>query len=155
MLPFFEWMQTMPLSTMVQESWWMQAAVNIAHLLSLVVFAGAVLIVDLRLLGTGVRDRPVRELAADARPWLIAGLVALFITGLPQLSALAIRNYYNFFFWFKMTALLLAVIYTFTIHARVISAERPAPPGQAKLVAGISLALWLAVVIPARMIGLT
>ena len=36
--PFFEWMQALPLSTMVQGSWGMQAAINITHLLSLVFF---------------------------------------------------------------------------------------------------------------------
>jgi hypothetical protein len=43
--PFFEWMQALPLSTMIQESWWMQAAINITHLLSLVFFIGGLIVV--------------------------------------------------------------------------------------------------------------
>jgi hypothetical protein len=156
LLPFFEWMQNATFSTTIQESWWMGAAVNIAHLLALVVFAGGVLVVDLRLLGVGLTQQSVKQVAEDARPWLVGGLLGLFLTGLPQLFSLAIRNYYNFFFWFKMTVLLLAVIYTFTIRQRVVAAdEGRVQPIQLKLVGLISIALWLAVVIPARMIGLS
>lgn len=156
LLPFFTWMQNLPLSTAVQSSVWMAAVVNIAHLISLAFFAGAVLIVDLRLLGTGAREQPIAQLAGDARPWQFWGLLALFFTGLPQLASLAIRNYYNFSFWFKMTALLLAVIYMFTIRRSVVFAD-PASvsPAKAKLVGLVSIVLWMCVVIPARLIGLT
>ncbi len=156
LLPFFNWMQNLPLSTLIQSSAWMAAVVNILHLISLSFFAGAVLIVDLRLLGTGARNQPVAQLAGDARPWQLGGLLALFLTGLPQLASLAIRNYYNFSFWFKMTALLLAVIYMFTIRRKVVFADPgTVSPAQAKLVGFVSIVLWACVVIPARMIGLT
>src|SRR5262245_4564435 len=120
MFPFFEWMQNMPISAAIQASAWMQAALNIVHVLSLMVFAGAALIVDLRLLGLGVRDQPIPQVARDARPWLIGGLWGLFLSGLPQLGALAVRNYYNWFFWFKMSVLVVAILFTFAIRNRVV-----------------------------------
>jgi hypothetical protein len=156
MLPFFEWMQNMPVSAAIQQSAWMQAAINIAHVLSLMVFAGAVLIVDLRLLGLGIRDQPLRQVAADARPWLVGGLWALFLTGLPQLGALAVRNYYNWFFWFKMTVLVGAILFTLVVRKRITMAdETPGGALMPKAVALVSIVLWTTVTVAGRLIGLT
>ncbi len=156
LLRMFEWMQASAFTTAVQNSWWAGAAFNVLHLLTLAVFAGALLLVDLRLLGTGLREQSVARVAADARPWLIGGLVGLAITGAPQLVSLAVRNYYNFYFWFKMAVLAVALIYTFTIRQRVVTADESRTDSlQAKLVGGLSIVLWSVVTATARMIGLS
>ena len=51
MLSYFEWLNSLPVSTAIRESVWMSPLVNVAHLAALVMFIGAVLIVDLKLLG--------------------------------------------------------------------------------------------------------
>jgi hypothetical protein len=134
---------------------WMIAVIQAFHLVVLAVFAGAILIVDLRLMGRALTERPVAEVAKDAQPWMIAGLLALTITGVPQMMSNAIREYYSNFFWFKMVMLLLATIYTFTLRRRVtMAAEGGVGPGQLKLVGFLSILLWASVAIPARLIGL-
>jgi uncharacterized membrane protein len=155
MFEVFEWIQNLPPNAMIQRSAWMQAAINIMHVLSLMVFAGAVLIVDLRLLGVGVKDQPLRQVAEDARPWLVGGLWALFLTGLPQFGALAVRNYYNWFFWFKMSILVIAVLFTLTIRRSVTIGSSNPGPFTLKAVALVSMALWVTVAISGRLIGLT
>lgn len=155
LLPIFEWMQATAFTTMVQNSWWAGAVINVAHVLTLSVFAGALLLVDLRLLNAGLREQPLARLAADARPWLIGGLLGLAITGAPQMVTLAVRNYYNFFFWFKMTVLAVALIYTFTIRQHIVSDNSRSGSLVAKLVGSISIVLWAVVTATARMIGLT
>jgi hypothetical protein len=121
----------------------------------LAVFAGAILIVDLRLMGRALTERPVAEVAKDAQPWMVAGLLALTITGIPQMMSNAIREYYSSFFWFKMVMLLLATIYTFALRQRVaMAAEGRVQPGTLKLVGFVSILLWASVAIPARLIGL-
>jgi hypothetical protein len=156
LLSFFEWMQNSAFSSAIQESWWAGAAVNILHLLALAVFIGAVLIVDLRLLGTGLSEQPVSRVASDARPWLIAGLLGLLVTGTPQLFSLAVRNYYNWYFWFKMVVLAISLIFMFTIRQRVASTEESRlQPAQAKLVGFISIVLWTVVTATSRLIGLS
>lgn len=156
MLPFFEWMQNMPASAAIQSSAWMQAAFNIFHIVSLMVFAGAALIVDLRLLGVGIRDQPIPQVAQDARPWLMVGLWGLFLSGLPQLGALAVRNYYNWFFWFKMSVLVAAIVFTFAVRNRIVLAQSVrVGPFWLKAVALASIVLWATVTIAGRLIGLT
>ena len=156
LLKVFEWMQASAFTTAVQGSWWAGAFFNVCHLLTLAVFIGALVLVDLRLLGAGMRQQPLARLAADARPWLVGGLIGMAVTGTPQMVSLAVRNYYNFYFWFKMIVLTAAIIYTFTIRQRVILASASdAGSAQAKLVGGISLLLWTVVTATARMIGLS
>jgi hypothetical protein len=152
--PFFEWMQAYPMSVAIQESWWIGAAVNIAHLLSLAFFIGGILIVDLRLLGVGMTKQSVAQVYRDARPWMIGGLCMMVLTGIPQLFSLAIRNYYNFYFWLKMSILPFAVLYTFTIR-QWVARTGDSRVGQAKVVGGISMVVWLGIVVIGRLIALT
>jgi hypothetical protein len=155
LLRFFRAMNEMPVSAAIRESLWMTAVFNTLHLLFLVMFAGAVLIVDLRLLGSGAKDQPVAHVARDAEPWLIAALIGLTMTGIPQLIANALREYRSDLFWMKMAILLVAVIYTFTLRRNVTLAdESRVAPATRKAVGFISLVLWTAVLIHARLIGL-
>jgi hypothetical protein len=156
LLPFFQWMENLSVSEFVRQSTYLSAVFNLAHLLSLVVFIGAVVVVDLRLMGTGMKDRPLAEVARYTRPWLMWSFFALFLTGIPQLTTYAMKQYYSPFFWFKMEVLIVAVIYTMTVRQRVTQAnEARIGPVWGKLVALVSLALWIAVIVPARYIGLT
>src|SRR5262245_28230824 len=108
MLPFFTWMGDSALGMSVRDSVWIYAFDQAAHLIALAVFAGAVLVVDLRLLGGGFKDRPIPQVARDAQPWLIWGLIALTVTGVPQLFSNSIKEYYSDWFWWKMYALAIA-----------------------------------------------
>ena len=55
----------------MREIAWVGAMVNVMHLVALAVFAGALLIVDLRLMRGALTREPLREIADQARPWLI------------------------------------------------------------------------------------
>src|SRR5579864_4487484 len=101
--PFFvDWLGNLSVSAGIRESVWIYALDQAVHLLALAVFAGALLIVDLRLLGFGFKERPIKQVARDAQPWLIGGLLALTATGIPQLMSNATKEYYSPYFWFKM-----------------------------------------------------
>ena len=155
MLSFFQALNDLPASAMIRESIWLSPVVNVLHLLSLVIFAGAILIVDLRLLGRGAREQPVAQVARDAQPWVIVGFLGLLVTGIPQLISNAMREYYSAFFWFKMEVMVLALIYTFTLRRKVTQAdEARVGPFWSKIVGLVSIALWACVAIPARLIGL-
>src|SRR3954464_15312169 len=110
LLPFFKWLGDTAPSLAIRDSVWIYAFDQCAHLVALAVFAGAILIVDLRLLGGGMRDRPIPQVARDAQPWLVWALVALVVTGIPQLMSNSIKEYYSNIFWWKMGILLVAFI---------------------------------------------
>ena len=155
LLPFFEWMEALPISNTIRESVWFYALDQSLHLVALAVFAGAVLVVDLRLMGRGMRQTPLAQVARDAQPWLIWSFLALLVTGIPQLLSTAMKEYYSPFFWFKMDVLLVALIYTFTLRRKVtLTDEARVKPIWAKAVGLVSIVLWSGVAIPARLIGL-
>ena len=121
--PFFQWMNDLAVSKAIGESIWIYPLVQAIHLVFLALFAGSLLIVDLRLLGFGMREQTVAKVARDARPWLILGLVGLVVTGMPQLMQNAMREYFSEYFWIKMYVLPVALIYTFTIRQRIALAD--------------------------------
>src|SRR3990170_184053 len=94
--------------------------VNLIHLLSMVLFMGALLMVDLRLLGLGLTRQPLVQVARDAQPWLLTGLVGVVLTGIPQLMERATDQYETSMFWMKMYVLLFGLIWMATVRRRAI-----------------------------------
>ena len=155
LLPLFQWMDTSALSAYLKSIVWFYAFDQSFHLIALAVFAGAILIVDLRLLGRGVTQQPVAQVARDAQPWLIGSFLGLIVTGLPQLISVPMKEYYSSYFWFKMDVLAVALVFTFTLRRKVAMADE-ARVGSfwLKVVGLVSIVLWASVAIPARLIGL-
>jgi putative copper export protein len=153
--PYFEWLNNLPVSVAINESGWIAAVIQAFHLLALVLFTGGVLVVDLRLLGSGLTQEPVSRVARDSRPWLTWGLIGLTVTGIPQLMSLAQKEYDSEFFWVKMYFLVAALVFTFTVRRKVTQAEEARVGRFWSAVVGlVSIALWTGVVVPARLIGL-
>lgn len=123
---------------------------NIVHLISMVTFMGALLMVDLRLLGLGLTREPARELARTARPWLVGGFLGLVITGVPAVMTVATQEFANKVFWIKMYVLAAAIVWTFLIRPLVLRMDEP--QFGAKLVGFVSIALWLGVAAGGRLI---
>ena len=112
------------------------------------------MVVDLRLFGFGLQRQPVAQLALDAQRWLVGSLMVMLATGILLFTSEAIKCYYHIAFWVKMTSLLLAIVFTFTVRTKVTMADegRVRPPWL-KLVALVSLALWFGVGAGGRWIG--
>jgi len=155
-LHFFKWMQYSQPLTMMRSSPWFFPIVASIHLTGLALIGGAVLVVDLRLLGLGLRQQPVSQIARDAERWLLVSLVVLLPTGILQFMCFAATKYYYLTaFWIKMAALCLALLFTFSVRRKItMSDEMHGSPIWSKLVAVISLSLWFTVAIAGRWIGL-
>jgi uncharacterized protein DUF6644 len=154
--PFFQYMNDSWVAKAISESLWIYPLDQAIHLVFLAVFAGSILILDIRLLGFGMREQSVAKVARDSWPWLIVGLLGLVATGIPQLIQNAMREYYSEFFWIKMYVLPIALIYTVTVRRMVSHAdEGRVSPAVQKIVGLLSILLWFGgVAIPSRLIGL-
>ena len=130
---------------------WAFPIVESLHFMGLALSIGTIAIVDLRLLGIGMRRQTASQLAADLDPWTRSGLAVMLITGPLMFSADAVVYHNNPAFQFKMTCLLLALLFHFTIHRKVTRSD--VSPMAARLAGGLSLALWTAVVGGGRMIA--
>ena len=152
LLPLFQWCEESGLGRTVRESVWAFAVIESVHLLALATMGGAVLLVDMRMLNLGMRQRPVAELAAEAQPFQNAALIVLIISGLGLFTSEAVKCYYSVPFSVKMTALFIAIIYTYTIRKRVAFSSDDS--GSARMaVALVSVALWFTVAASGRWIG--
>lgn len=153
-LAFFEWCESTGLGTAIRESVWYFPVIEGFHLVALAVLGGAALLVDLRLLGPLFPNVPVAQLARDARPWHLRGLIVLLATGVLLFLSEAVKCYYSAAFWIKMSALALALIFMFTVRQKVIDRD-PASvsSGAYKLVGAVSLLLWFCVAAAGRWIG--
>jgi hypothetical protein len=153
LLPVFEWLGSLAVSQAINESLWAFAVIQAFHLLALAVLLGAVLIVDLRLLG-GLSHQPLGQLARDARPWLIGALVAIVLTGMPQLMSNSMRVYYSDWFWIKMSLFAVALVFTFTLRHKVTQLDETRIRPWGPIVGVVSITLWVAIAINGRLIGL-
>ena len=154
LLEFCRWLQySGPLHAMRQSPIFFPIVATI-HLMGLALIGGAVLVVDLRLLGLGLRGQPVAELARDADRWLRRGLAVMVFTGILLFMCFATKYYYLTFFWVKMAALLAVTVFTWSVHRRVAMADEQAVrPVWRTLVALVSLSLWTTVAVGGRYIG--
>ena len=154
--PYFQAMNDSWVAKAISESLWIYPLDQAIHLVFLALFAGAILILDIRLLGLGMREQSVSKVARDAWPWMLVGFLGLVATGVPQLIQNAMREYYSEFFWIKMYVLPVALIYTLTVRRMVSQAEEGrVNPGIQKIVGLVSILLWFGgVAIPSRLIGL-
>ena len=153
-LSVFQWCENSGIGSAIRASQWLFPVVEAAHLAGLAFIGGAVLIVDLRLMGLGLREQPVARVARAVEPWMTASLVVMLVTGFLLFLSEAVKCYNSFAFWVKMTSLALAIVFAYTIRRRVATAD-PAGVGPAwsKLVGGISLLLWAGVAWGGRWIG--
>src|SRR2546421_1570644 len=141
LLDFFKWLQYSPPLAAMRGSPWVFPVIASVHLMGLALIGGAVLVVDLRLLGFGFRRQPVAQVARDAERWMLVSLLVLLPTGILQFMCFAATKYYYLTaFWVKITALSLALVFTFAVRRRVVMAdERRMSPVCNKLVALVSL----------------
>jgi hypothetical protein len=154
LLPFFQWCYGTPIGETIRNSNWLFAITEAFHLIGLGVLGGAVLIVDLRLLGAGLRKQPAAQLWAATRPWLLGSVILLFASGIPLFLSEAIKCLYSFAFWVKMASLFLVLLFTFTILRRVVQSDSAADrPLAARWTAIVSLVLWFGVAWGGRWIG--
>jgi hypothetical protein len=165
-----QWLQDVPGATGgdPSTSWSQQFAGSLhlwaltegTHVLSLMLFAGTILAVDLRMLGVAFRDVPYSTLNNKVLPLTIGGFVLLTVTGLLLFFSNPVHYYHSVWFRAKIIFLLVAAVNIFWFHYRVQKnlAEwdaRPSPPSTVKIAACVSLASWLLVIVFGRVTAFT
>jgi hypothetical protein len=153
LLDFFQWCEQSGIGDAIRNSVWLFPFIEAFHLVGLGLTAGAVLVVDLRLLGYGLKNHPLSQLAKDTQPWLFGSLTMMFASGIPLFISEATKCYYSFAFWVKMASLFLVLVFTFTIKRRVTMMDEMETMSRRKVTAFISLALWFGVAWGGRWIG--
>lgn len=127
------------------------------HVLTLTVFVGTALMLDLRLLGMTMTRVPASEVIARLLPWTTAGFLVMMTSGALLFYAAPMLRYQNVFFRLKMVALVLAALNVWMFRSTVYRGIAEwdldrVPPRRARVAGGVSLALWAILITLGRMI---
>lgn len=158
MLGFCQWLESTRWSIALHESIWGYPIIESVHVLTLCLFLGLAVMLDLRLLGVTMLRTPASEVMGRLLPWTIAGFAIMVITGALLFYAIPVKTYLNVFFRVKVLFLLLAGVNTAVFHLTISRSMSewdldPVPPRRARLAGGLSLVLWAGIVVAGRMIA--
>ena len=153
----FEWVGEFSSSIALRESQFMWPWIIVFHVVSMGIFAGLVLMMDLRLLGVGNMRTPFSEVQRRLFPWQMAAMGLTSITGVTLLYSDPMRFYVNIFFWIKMIMMVLTAINALAFHYitynSVNSWDTAATvPFGARLSGLVSVVLWALVIVSGRLI---
>lgn len=133
-----------PSTNPLNNSEWLFPFFECIHIAMFAMSIGTIAVVDFRLLGLTLRNQSPAELLKATSLWTLIGLIVVITTGMVIFSSDPIRYYYNPSMRYKLIALVVAIIYNYTIHRKAILSK--ASPLVSRMVAAVSLALWISIV---------
>ena len=154
---FLDWLENTPWAEGIRQSMWLYPALEIVHIVGIVILVGAAFMFDLRLLGIS-KNVPLLGLSRHLLPWSARGLlliipsgVLLFITNAKALGS-------DPTFWLKMGLLGIAALNVLVFHRFMLKqylgrTGYAALPGAARVSAGISIVVWIAVIACGRLLA--
>jgi hypothetical protein len=134
-----------PASNPLNNNEWAFPLAEIIHIASYGIAIGTIALVDLRLLGLALVRQSTARLAQELAPWTLMSLVIVLISGPLIFSSDPNMYLRNQAFRFKIGALLLAIVYNYTLHRKVAHSPTSSPAVR-RLTAAASLLLWVSVV---------
>ena len=155
-----QWLQSTSWATGIRESLDLYPALYTLHIFGFVIMVTATSVLDLRVLGLGLRSRSVSSVAHLALPWAQAGLAANLVTGFLVFAAQAVDMYTNTAFRWKIAMVAVAGLNIFILERGIKQNEgkweEPGrTPSALKWSAVISVLLWFGIVAMSRVIGYT
>jgi hypothetical protein len=147
-----------PFAVAVRQSGWLFPTIESIHVLAVVLVFGTIAIVDLRLLGLPSREKAVRRLVAEVLPCTWAAFAVAVVTGFLLFASSATTYAAAWPFQIKMALMVLAGLNMIAFHLLPYRSVHlwdvlVHPPAPAKVMAGVSLSLWIAIVCCGRWIG--
>lgn len=158
MRPFLEWLGNTPWSVALLESFYVWPLIESTHVLTIALFVGTAMMMDLRLLGVSFGSVPVSAFTHRMLRWTRGGFAVMVVTGLLIFYSAPLRYYHNVFFRFKVLLLLLVGLNIWLFHGRIHKRVAEwdhdvVPPRAARLAGAVSLLSWTLIVIAGRMIA--
>jgi hypothetical protein len=148
------------LATKIRESLFLFPLIESAHVFCLALVFGTIVVIDLRLLGIASTRRPFQRVASDILKWTWNAFAFTAATGALMFTTNARVYYHNAFFRTKMLLLLLTginmLVFELTAGRTIHRWDKsPSAPPIGRVVAGLSLAMWISIICMGRIIGFT
>jgi len=158
LLSLARWLDSQSPSTQLHESFYMYNWVESTHVLTLMLFLGMLIVIDLRMLGWIFPEVPASRIAQRLDKPMLIGMAIMFITGFALYYAIPERTTQSIWFRIKVVLLILACINALLFRARMRDSAATwdmdrRPPNNIRFAAMASLTLWAGVVITGRTIA--
>jgi hypothetical protein len=155
-----KWLEATAVAGKIRGSLYLFPLIESTHVLGLALVFGTIAIIDLRLLGIASTQRRVTRMWSDILKWTWAAFALTALTGALMFITNATVYYHNFFFRTKMLLLALTGVnmFVFDLTARrTLSSwdKAPAAPRAGRIVAALSLVMWIGIIFMGRIIGFT
>jgi hypothetical protein len=154
LLSLFTGLEESPIGVFMKDKAATFAIVEAVHLMALAVLGGSIVTADLRIMGVVMRDVPSNAVVESAHKWFKIALIVLLVTGFFMLAGVATKCYHNFYYWVKMAALGIGIVFAFAIRKPLLSRDHAQiKPLTLKLVGAASISIWFIVAASGRWIG--
>src|SRR5262249_27507601 len=153
MVPTFTWLEGLAWTTALRESPFGYPLIETAHVACIVIFAGLVFMMDLRLVGLAFTDAPLAQIQRRLFPWQMAMFVPSMATGILLFCVDPLRYYRNVLFLAKLVFLALAGLHALAVDLKTYRRdEEPQFIATARLAGAASLLLWSLIIVSGRLI---
>jgi hypothetical protein len=154
-LTILRWLEQTPLGVMARDSFWLFPLGEILHFFGLCLLVGAMLVIDLRLLGFA-RRIPIAA-TLQLVPVAALGFALNLLSGIVFLSAYPQNYYPSTAFRIKMGVILLgglnALFFSRIEYPRIARLSPDAAMDvRTKTIAALSLAVWFAAIVLGRLL---
>jgi hypothetical protein len=155
---FAEWLSGTYPSVLIQNhNSWAIPTIQSIHIVGIGIVLVSVFMVDLRILGLAGRDQTLRQTTHRFGPWLMGALVAMLLTGVLMVIGEPVRELVTVSFWLKMflvaVGTLVAAIFLKTLKKNEQQWETTSRRLSIKLLAILTLVVWVAVIVLGRLIA--
>src|SRR5262245_61238170 len=156
-VPAFAWLEGLAWTTALRESPYGYPLIETSHVACIVVFAGLVIMMDLRLVGLAFTHAPLAQIQRRLFTWQMASFVPSMATGILLFCVDPLRYYRNLFFLAKLAFLVLAGLNALAFHLKTYRRaekwdEDPQVIATARLAGAASLLLWSVLIVSSRLI---
>jgi hypothetical protein len=143
-------LETSEIGALIRQSVWVYPTANVAHVLAIAVFAGAIAIMDVRMMGGMAGSDPAR-VVRGARRAAVAALIGVLLSGAVLFTAEASHVALNPVFQIKMALVAFGLVHALFVGGRAVRAldtlgPQAPMPGFARVSGALSMLAWLSVV---------
>src|SRR5438105_4220186 len=105
-----------PIGDALNNTEWAFPLAECFHIVAFAFSIGTIAVVDLRLLGVGIKKQTAAQIEKGVAPYTLIGLAVVILAGMALFLSDPRHYFYNESFRFKITALVIAIVYNYTIH---------------------------------------
>lgn len=158
LLSICQWIHQTPVSVSIRESIWVYPILDVLHCVGILLVAGTIVVVDLRLLGCGVRRTPVSSVISQVLPWTLSGFAFMALTGSLLAWSEPLRLYRSLFFPWKLLFLAMAGLNALLFHYGIYRGvgkwdSASLTPARARAAGVVSIVCWICVIAAGRAVG--